>query len=303
VRDILHVLRRRNSGIPIVLYPTAVQGAAAVSGIVEALRTANARAECDVLIVARGGGSLEDLWAFNEEAVVRAICASAIPIVTGVGHEIDFTLADFAADVRAPTPSAAAELCVVEASDALRQLKVIEQRLSRHMLLHLRHLNVRIQHLSQRLVHPGRRIEQYHQRLDELARRLPQALHHHIALYRVRLNHAHALLQTMNPRTRLALLKQRVEYLRQRLPQSLQTLLTRLQSRVTIAAQTLDAVSPLATLERGYAIVSADDGRIVRRAANIARGSKISVRLRDGRIQSTVDEVVPEAEIGDSPQF
>ena len=294
VRDILQVLRRRNPAIPIILYPTPVQGSAAIPGVVHAIKTANQRAECSVLIVARGGGSLEDLWAFNEEAVVRAIYDSTIPIITGVGHEIDYTLADLAADVRAPTPSAAAELCVPDGRGVLRQVHAFEQRLTRTTQQRLQQLTVRTHHAMQRLIHPGRRIEQHHQRLDELARRLPQAIQHTLALCQARLRSRIAELHTLNPRARLGLLAQRIEHLHLRLPQVVRMNLARAETRVALAKQILNAVSPLATLERGYAIVTAPDGRIARRALKIEPGSHITARLADGSLACTVDQILLE---------
>lgn len=291
VRDILNVLSRRNRAIPVIIYPTPVQGAAAVPGIVSAIETANRRAECDVLILARGGGSLEDLWAFNEEAVVRAIFAAKIPLVAGIGHEIDFTLADLVADMRAPTPSAAAELCAPDGRHLLRRLAHLEQRLAHHARARLLHQQLRLQAVMHRLVHPGRRIEQYQQRLDEIERRLP------LAMQRALQNHAHRL-QTMTarltrqePSPRLMLLRQRVQQLEQRLPFALQTRLAQLANRLARADQTLAAVSPLATLARGYAIVTDAQGDVVRDASRIARGSAVRARVARGALACRVEGV------------
>ena len=293
VRDILHVLKRRNRAVPVIIYPTPVQGAAAIPGLVRALEVANRRAECDVLIVARGGGSLEDLWAFNEEAVVRAIFASRIPVVTGVGHEIDFTLADLVADVRAPTPSAAAELCAPDGQQLLRQITQFEQRLQSVMRTQLRHGRLRLHSATRRLVHPGRRIEQHQQRLDEIARRLPRALQRMLQKHTTSLKTAGARLQAQAPSSRIQLLRQRLTQLERQLAFALQTRRTQLTARLAMAEQTLAAVSPLATLERGYAIVTNERGDIVRAAAQIVPGATVRARVARGVLHCSVNESTP----------
>ena len=178
IRDILHVLARRFAAVPVLIYPVAVQGAAAAAEIAAAVRTACRRAECDVLILARGGGSLEDLWAFNDEALARAIVASPIPIVSGIGHEIDFTIADFAADVRAPTPSAAAEIAVPDGEEWLASLARLAQRLQRGLLRRVEAQRERLRWLIGRaaLVSPSARLSQQTQRLDDLEQRMSRAL-------------------------------------------------------------------------------------------------------------------------------
>ncbi|MFS8609180.1 MAG: exodeoxyribonuclease VII large subunit, partial [Gammaproteobacteria bacterium] len=186
IRDILHILKRRFCSIPVLIYPVQVQGAAAAPQIAAAIRLAGRRAECDVLILARGGGSLEDLWAFNEEIVARAIYECPIPIVSGVGHEVDFTIADFVADVRAPTPSGAAELVVPDSAEWVRAFATLERRLTSTLR---RLLNERIQRmdwLTRRLQrrNPRFELEQHAQRLDELERRLLRAMRHSLAIRR-----------------------------------------------------------------------------------------------------------------------
>ncbi len=291
LRDILQVLKQRNPAIPIVIYPSPVQGAAAVPALVAAIETANRRDECAVLIVARGGGSLEDLWAFNEEAVVHAIYRSNIPIVSGIGHEIDFTLADFAADVRAPTPSAAAALCAPETTDASRQLGQLERRMVHFINLVLQRLTTRHQHAARRLLHPGRRIEQHYQRLDELQRRLPQGMETLLKLKRARLYGATATLASRHPGPRLAHLGERLRLLAHRLPAAMRAKLTRTQNQVELTLQTLKAVSPIATLARGYAIVTNQRGEIVRRTENLAVGERIATQLAAGKFTSLIDDI------------
>lgn len=290
VRDILNVLARRNPAIPVVVYPCAVQGAAAAGEIVAAIAAANRRAECDVLIVARGGGSLEDLWSFNEEAVVRAVAASTLPVISGVGHEIDFTLTDFAADLRAPTPSAAAELAVPDREAVLQQLTGLASRLNGGLRHRLRYAQQRVDTLSARLVHPGRRIEQHHQRLDELLGRLEPALRRTLALKQARLAAAEATLAGVTPSRRIALAASRLQSASQRLSGAMPLLLTRLKVRVTAAEQTLRAVSPLATLARGYAIVSRANGQIVRSANDVAPDETVHARLSQGVLSLRVED-------------
>jgi exodeoxyribonuclease VII large subunit len=295
VRDILHVLARRNPAVPVFIYPCAVQGAAAAGEIANAIATANRRAECDVLIVARGGGSLEDLWAFNEEPVVRAIAGSALPVISGVGHEIDFTLSDFAADVRAPTPSAAAELAVQDRLEALRIFARLEQRLGAGLRNRVQIAEHRLTALSARLVHPGRRIEQHHQRLDELLRRLTPALRRTLQFKQSRLRAAEAALASATPSRRVLLAQSRLQGVEQRLRGALPLVLTRLSARVAEAERTLLAVSPVATLARGYAIVTQANGEIARDAAQLAAGDVVQARLARGALDLRVERALPEA--------
>jgi exodeoxyribonuclease VII large subunit len=293
VRDILQVLARRNPSIPVFVYPCAVQGVAAVGEIVAAIAAANRRAECQVLIVARGGGSLEDLWSFNEEAVVRAISASVLPIICGVGHEIDFSLADFAADVRAPTPSAAAEICAPERAVVLAQFGALQRRLNTTLTHTLTLSRQRLSGAQRRLIHPGRRIEQHHQRLDELLRRLLPALQRTWQLKRIRLAAANAGLTSASPRRRLALAHAQEHSMRQRLTNTLPALLQRLQARLTAAQRTLQAVSPAATLERGYAIVTRGNGQIARDAAQVGAGEAVRAVLARGTLVLRVEGSEP----------
>jgi exodeoxyribonuclease VII large subunit len=248
VRDILHVLARRFPPAAVLIYPTPVQGASAVPGIVDALRIASSRRDCDVLILTRGGGSLEDLWAFNDERVARAIVACHVPVVSGVGHEIDFTIADFAADVRAPTPSAAAELVVPDRVACLQAVARTSSRLAVAMTRELRTLESRCASSAKRLrlADPGARLAQQRQRLDDVGLRLSRAL-----------------------ATRLAAAGHRVE----------------------LATRGLNTVSPLATLARGFAIVTrADDGALVTSAGQVAPGDDVEARLANGSIRARVIE-------------
>jgi exodeoxyribonuclease VII large subunit len=291
LRDILNILGRRFPAARIVLYPSVVQGQEAVGQLRAALADASRRNECDVLILARGGGSLEDLWAFNDEVLARAIRLTPMPVVTGIGHEIDFTIADFVADLRAPTPSGAAELVVPDAALWRQSLARLHLRIAQIIQRQLRddgHQLVAMQKRL-RLAHPGQRLLQRTQRLDELEQRL----HHELAL---RLGHAREQLGEIRrrlgeakPTRKLLALQNRHALLDARLRELLPQRLQLEKSRLAMASRTLDAVSPLATLERGYAIVTRiDDRHVLREASEVRVGDPIEARLRSGSIRARV---------------
>jgi len=291
VRDILHVLARRFPPASVLIYPTAVQGAAAVPEILAALALAAARRDHDVLIVARGGGSIEDLWAFNDEQVARAICASPIPVVCGIGHEIDFTIADFVADARAPTPSGAAELVAPDRHACLSALSHIEERLSFAMRRELRSLASRFEGASHRLrlSHPGTRLAQQEQRLDDLEQRLAGASRAGLLRSSHRLSDIWARLIQHSPDKAAQEFRLHHEALAGRLQHAMQDRLTRAEHRLTLAARTLNTVSPLATLDRGFAIVTrATDGALLADATVVDIGDEIEARLARGRLRARV---------------
>jgi len=292
IRDILHVLARRFAAVPVLIYPVAVQGAAAAAEITAALRTACRRAECDVLILARGGGSLEDLWAFNDEALARAIVASTIPIVSGIGHEIDFTIADFAADVRAPTPSAAAEIAVPDGAEWLTSLSRLAHRLQRGLLRRLEAQRERLRWLIGRaaLVSPSARLSQQTQRLDDLEQRMFRAQRQILADRRSALGERRSRLWQASPVTRVRSTAARQAALYARLRAAALARLHFARERLSPLVRTLNAVSPLATLDRGYAIVSHVSGAIVRSAAEVSPGMPIEVRLAVGKIRAKVEQ-------------
>jgi exodeoxyribonuclease VII large subunit len=291
IRDILHVLARRFAAIPVLIYPVSVQGAAAAAEVCAALAAAGRRAECDVLILARGGGSLEDLWAFNEEVVARAIIASPIPIVTGIGHEIDFTIADFCADVRAPTPSAAAEIVVPDAGQWLATLRRNGERLQRAWLRSMESRAQRLRWLSGRAarVSPSARLAQQSQRLDELELKLSRCMARSLAERRSALAELRSLLWQASPIARLQGAAARHDLLFARLRAAVLGILRRSRERLSPLERTLNAVSPLATLQRGYAIVVGADGHILRDAAEAAPGSIIEARLAQGSVRAKVE--------------
>ncbi|MBS0352153.1 MAG: exodeoxyribonuclease VII large subunit [Proteobacteria bacterium] len=247
IHDILTVLKRRFPIIPVIIYPTLVQGDQAARKIVGAIQIANLRQECDVLILARGGGSLEDLWPFNEEIVARAIFASQIPIITGVGHEIDFTIADFVADERAPTPSAAAERISPDSQEWLQKLGHLQKRLDHILAAQLRHQHSHLLHISKRLRHPGQRLHDQSQNIDLLEHRLQLAWRHYFQHRRNALNQV---------------------------------------------AQSLNTLSPLNTLERGYSIVRATETQnIIASTDQLHIGATLSVQFAKGACECKVEKV------------
>lgn len=294
LRDILHILQRRFPAIPVLVYPVAVQGEAAPREIVQALQLADQRRECDVLILARGGGSLEDLMAFNEEAVARAIFACRIPVISGVGHETDVTIADFVADERAPTPSGAAERCVPDSAEYLRALGALERNLALSMRRKLTALGLAVRQWERSLnqLSPRARLQQHAQRLDELEQRLQRAVRVRLERARSRLGNAEALLGRSSPARRLEPLQQRLAVARSRLPVAMQRRLQTARDRVERSMRTLHAVSPLATLERGYAIVTDTAARVVTDASRLALGAQIEARVARGSVLATVTGVV-----------
>jgi exodeoxyribonuclease VII large subunit len=292
IRDILHVLARRFPAVAVLIYPVAVQGAQAAGEILAALRLAGRRAECDVLILARGGGSLEDLWAFNDEELARAIVASPIPVISGIGHEIDFTIADFAADVRAPTPSAAAELVVPDAGEWLAAFVRLGAQLRRGMQRRLEERRERLEWLTGRaaLVSPAARLIQQTLRLDEFEQRMCRALQHLLKTRVAELSERESRLWKASPLARVRDAAARHAALLLRLRAAGLEYVRRARERLLPLVRTLNAVSPLATLERGYAIVSAENGAILRNAADAAPGMVIEARLAKGVIRAKVEK-------------
>ncbi|MEJ2515690.1 MAG: exodeoxyribonuclease VII large subunit [Gammaproteobacteria bacterium] len=291
VRDIIHVLARRFPAIPVRIYPVPVQGGDAAPRIAQALARASDRGDCDVLILARGGGSLEDLWAFNEEVVARAIRACRVPVVSGVGHETDFTIADFAADRRAPTPSGAAEVVVPDAAEWLSRLARDDRRLRAAASRRLGELARRLAYLRRRLelAHPGVRLKQHAQRLDELDVRLRRAMSTLLGARRDRLARLRAGLAGQAPGPRVRAARQHLEALGQRQRSAMDRRLAAARARWDVAARTLHTVSPLATLGRGYAIATrASDGEILRDASAVEAGETIRVKLARGRLDADV---------------
>lgn len=294
IRDILSVLKRRFPSIPVIVYPTAVQGINAKFEVAEAIRAANRRADCDVLILARGGGSLEDLQAFNEEIVARAIAASKIPIVSGIGHETDVTIADFAADLRAATPTAAAEHASPDQQQWMNGFKQFEKRLEQCLRRRLIRTRQSLDWLDKRLEqqHPGQKLRRSAERLEALQRRLTQSMLRKQQQQHNRLASANARLAHSSPAVRLESQRQRQQYLTRRLEQAIQHKLAQCRLKSANTSQTLHAVSPLATLNRGYALVTmAETGDLVRSVRQLAVGNRIQTLIADGRFISEIVDV------------
>ena len=291
IHDILTVLKRRCPAIPITLYPTAVQGQAATADIVQAIDRAQRHGLADVLIIGRGGGSLEDLWCFNEEAVARAIAACPIPTVSAVGHEVDVTIADFVADLRAPTPSAAAEKISPDQQDWLRRLAEQQGRLGQSARRLLQRLDNQLGHLSARLRDPRRELLEKAQRMDELELRLNKAIRNRLDQQKQKTDYLLQRMSAQSPRRTLKTASEQTQQLEERLTLAARHLLRQKDERLQHIAQTLHVVSPLATLGRGYAIVRDDQGRIVRKAGDLETGDQITARLGRGSVSAQVTEI------------
>ena len=291
LHDIVTTLRRRFPAIAVRLYPVPVQGAGAAEKIAAAIALAGKQPDCDALIVARGGGSLEDLWAFNEEIVARAIYTCPLPVVSAVGHETDITIADFVADARAPTPTAAAEMLSPdwrEWSDAFQQHA---ERLQRQMRDRLRRDSQHLDGLAARLVHPRQRIELFRQRLHGLVLRLRLMQTGQQRETHARLMNLSARLHRHSPLPRLHALEQRRQHLAQLLHGATRRALAAADERLRHLAQTLHTLSPLATLDRGYAIVRrADDGTVIRDANAVRAGERVRAQLAHGQLECVVEK-------------
>ncbi|MFM1640234.1 exodeoxyribonuclease VII large subunit [Aeromonas salmonicida] len=293
LHDMLTVLKRRAPDLPVFIYPTQVQGSAAIGQIVAAIALANRRAEVDVLIVGRGGGSLEDLWCFNEEGVARAIANSAIPVISAVGHEVDVTISDFAADLRAPTPSAAAELVAPDQSARAQRLAHLWQRLVQAMNRHQTAARHGFVLLQKRLDHqdPKRRLEQQSQRLDELSARLQQLLNQRLHQGERRLANLELRLQAKSPERLLAIGRRRHQLAQERLHALIAKRQDQASHRLAMLTARLDGVSPLATLGRGYSITRTQSGDVINRAAQVNAGQTLVTTLAEGHLQVRVEEV------------
>lgn len=295
LHDILHVLKRRDPSLPIVIYPTSVQGADAPAQIVRAIELANQRAECDVLIVGRGGGSLEDLWSFNDERVARAIFASQIPVVSAVGHETDVTIADFVADLRAPTPSVAAEIVSRNQLELLRQIKSQQTRMEMALDYYLAQRTQRFTRLQHRLQqqHPQLRLARQQTALERLQQRLSVAMESKLRRSGQQQQRLAQRLNQQQPQARIHRVQTRIQQLEYRLSQVLTARLNSTRQRFGTALAQLEAVSPLATLARGYSVTTATDGKVLKKAKQVKSGDTLTTRLEDGWVESQVTGITP----------
>ena len=289
IRDILTVLSRRAPALQVIIYPSLVQGNQAAADLSAALQVAIRRRECDVLIIGRGGGSIEDLWCFNDETLARQIANCPIPIVSAVGHEVDFSISDFVADLRAATPSAAAELVSPDQQQQWQQIAKLQQRLQQAMRVLLG------QHAQQWLFaqkrlqqqHPARRLEQQQQRLDELELRLQRAVRQHIERHRQRWQFWQKSLALCSPALRVSQQSLQQQQLQRRLEQAMAQRLQQAKQQWHQHSVMLQQISPLATLERGYAI-TLHQGKVVKDAMSLQAGDVVTTKVANGEFQSTV---------------
>ena len=292
LRDILHVLKRRAPGLPIVVYPAAVQGEQAPSELTRALQFAEQRAECDVLILARGGGSLEDLAAFNDEALARTVAKTTIPVISAVGHEVDFSITDFVADLRAPTPSAAAELATPDLSrfDETLEKQLLRLRRSLHHRMEVTNSQLHLLRQKLQLLHPAGRLRQQQQQLDDLDSQLVKEINDQLKHRQQAINYLSIRLKNLAPKKKIQALRTQCQQIQRQLQQTARIQLEQKQVRVAALARELNAISPLQTLVRGYSITQvAEDGTIIRSAESVQPGQKIETQLHEGVIISTVD--------------
>ena len=292
IRDVLSVLERRFPSIPVTVIPVAVQGKESAPQIVRGINLANRANLFDVILLTRGGGSMEDLWSFNDEIVARAIFNSDLPVVCGVGHEVDFTIADFVADRRAPTPSAAAEILVPDGDEWLDKFIGFEVLLEEAMQRKLAHLHKHLEHLRQRLRHPRQRLEQQAQRLDNLELRLQNHVKNLLNHQRHRLAQLQLRMQAHHPQLRLVQMRTRLSTAQVQLHKAQYSYLDRQKLRLATAARMLNTLSPLNTLERGFALVSdAETGQLISEQQQLMPGQRIHTRVARGGFHSIVESL------------
>ena len=294
IRDILQVLGRRAPQIPVYIYPVAVQGKLAKKQIESAIIKANLDQRCDVLIIGRGGGSIEDLWSFNESNVAKAIFDSKIPIISAVGHEVDTTIADYVADIRAATPSVAAELAVPDMVELRKQVKLKDKRLLQMMLGYLSHHQRSVQHLNHRLANhrPAYRLQHQQQRLDELEQRANRAVDVYLERQLATLQKLHTRLEANSPKRLLETRQQKLAQLHTQLEQGIKQTLLKKGNAFSLLTSRLQSASPLTTLQRGYSITqSASSGKVIQAADSVEVGELINIRLHSGNLKASVTEV------------
>ena len=293
IHDVLTTLKRRFSSLEVIIYPVSVQGKPAAEDISKTIKLANKRNECDVLLVTRGGGSLEDLWSFNEETVAYAIYESTIPVISAVGHDIDFTIADFVADVRAATPTAAAELVSPDTKHLVKQLNIYQSRLNKMITSKIQYKKEKVKQLAKNIIHPGRYIEQTNQRLDEITYRLKKTIQSNITGYKLELNQIGSRFTLLDPSHQIHLQQEKITHFFQRLKTAQVNKLNKLGQRFIHSTSTLDAISPLATLDRGYAYVKLPkNDTIIRSSKQLRINDKVETRLATGSFTAVVNKII-----------
>ena len=294
LRDVVSTLKRRAPEIPVIVYPAAVQGADSAAQIARAVQTASERAECDVLIVCRGGGSIEDLWSFNEEPVARAIAACRIPVVSGVGHETDFTLADFAADVRAPTPTGAAELVSPNRAESLQSLRQAEGRLKEALRQRYYDASQKVDWLSRQIRHPRQKLDAQRVQAETLSRQLRHALQTVCRFQRQNVARQSQLLRHLRPDTRQA--DARLAQLQADLARGRRRIMADKAQLLEKQAGLLQAVSPQHILARGFSVVKNSRGQVIRDAALLKQGQKLHITFFEGEadVRVTGEQAQPD---------
>ncbi len=298
IHDILTVLKRRFPAIEVNIYPVQVQGKEAAQQMIWSINQANLDAcnakegqAADVVIIGRGGGSIEDLWSFNDEQLARTIFNSKLPIVSAVGHEVDFTIADFVADARAPTPSAAAEMLSPNREEYLSRLNALGSRLENSIQQQLQNKQWQLQGAQRGLQHPGDKLSQYAQTLDMLELRMQQSQKNKFNQLMQRLTRSQHKLQQQSPTNTLQKIETQLAYFQQRLNSAMKQLLANKSERLQQSALLLNAVSPLQTLGRGYAILQTDTEAVIRDSHDVKKGDLISARIGHGKLELTVEKV------------
>ena len=296
IYDMLTVLERRFAGIPVLLFPVPVQGDSAPPKLVEGLQYLNKirdSQQIDVLIVGRGGGSIEDLWAFNDEKLARAIFSSDIPVISAVGHEIDFTIADFVSDLRAPTPSAAVELAVPKKEDLEHTVSQKQERLQRTMLLQLKRLREYVEAVSLRLASPDAMLQQLAQRVDDLDSLLSERTKRQLENLRNQISGIAEKLFLLSPGRELETQQHSLNLLQNRLTRAIGLLQIKLSDSVQQHMDMLDSLSPLSVLHRGYSVTLDNKGKSLRSVKEVHSGDKLQVRMEDGTLRTKVVSVKP----------
>jgi len=293
VRDIVTVLKRRAPGIEVIIYPSQVQGDSAAVQLRNMLSSAIRRNEVDVLIIGRGGGSLEDLWCFNDELLCRAVAACPIPIVSAVGHEIDFAITDFVADMRAPTPSAAAELVSPDQSHLLERIMRLRSALIQAQRARMQHAAPKLLNLSQRLLalHPKRRLQQQQQRLDELQLRLSSTIKRSVQNAQQQQQYLDKSLRQLSPVKPLLQHTQHIAQLERRLITAQQLQLKQSKQQLAQLSSQLHTVSPLATLARGYSITFDEKQQVVTSSSQLKTGDTVAIKLAEGGFDAEVTKL------------
>ena len=297
LRDVVTTLKRRAPEIPVIVYPTAVQGAGSEFQIAQVIKTASQRAECDVLIVCRGGGSIEDLWAFNEEPVVRAIEACAIPVVSGVGHETDFTLADFVADMRAPTPTGAAELVSPNRQESLHRLAQAKGRLKTVLEQRYFDASQKLDWLARQIRHPRQKLDEQRTYIHKLAQTLSYSMTQNVRTHTARFERQTQALKHCQPD--ISVYRQDIDRFQTTLSHSFRQLLTQRRQSLTAQTALLEAVSPQQILERGFSVVKNTRGQVIRNADVLKQGQKLHITFADGETDVRVTKEQAQRELFD----